>query len=246
MAFLCNFVLLFIIRKTLMSSFRFKKFTVFHDRCAMKVGTDGIILGAWANGGKKILDIGTGSGLIALFMAQRFEDASITAIDIDHESVLQAGANFRNSIFRERMEIDEISLQDFHFGKYDAIVCNPPFYNCSLNNPDKRKTIARHTETLTYSELFQGVAALLTEDGEFSAIIPATNYADFDKEAKLSGLFPARVCAVKTVEHKPVGRYLLSYRKQPVGQIEEIMECLNDKEMRKTVWFEELTKDFYL
>ncbi|MCD8203459.1 MAG: methyltransferase, partial [Prevotella sp.] len=196
--------------------------------------------------GNNILDIGTGSGLIALFMAQRFEAANVKAIDIDHDSVLQAGENFHNSIFSERIDIVETSLQDFHVGKYDAIVCNPPYYNCSLNNPDKRKTIARHTETLTYHELFQGVAALLTDDGEFSAIIPATIRTDFDKEAKLAGLFPARVYAIKTVEHKPVSRFLLSYRKQPIGQIEERAECLNNKDMTRTEWFNVLTRDFYL
>ncbi|MCD8291281.1 MAG: methyltransferase [Prevotella sp.] len=229
-----------------MSSFAFKKFTVLHDKCAMKVGTDGIILGAWANGGKNILDIGTGSGLIALFMAQRFENAKVTAIDIDHESVLQAQENFRNSIFSERISIFEISLQNFRIGKYDAIVCNPPFYNCSLNNPDNRKAIARHTETLTYHDLFKGVSALLTDDGEFSAIIPAMSRTEFDKEAISAGLFPARVCAIKTVEYKPVGRYLLSYKKYPVKQLKERIECLHNKDMTRTEWFDELTRDFYL
>ncbi len=229
-----------------MSSFAFKKFTVLHDKCAMKVGTDGIILGAWANGGKIILDIGTGSGVMALLMAQRFGNASIMAIDIDHESVLQAQENFRNSIFSERINIFETSLQDFRIGKYDAIVCNPPFYNCSLNNPDNRKAKARHTEALTYHDLFQGVAALLTDDGEFSAIIPATCRAEFDKEATSVGLFPTRIYGIKTVEYKPVGRYLLSYKKHPVRKLEEQTECLNNKDMTRTEWFDRLTEDFYL
>ncbi|MCD8297696.1 MAG: methyltransferase [Prevotella sp.] len=229
-----------------MSSFSFKKFTVLHDKCAMKVGTDGILLGAWANGGKNILDIGTGSGLIALLMAQRYEDAEITAIDIDPESVLQAQENFRNSIYSERITAIESSLQDFDIGEYDAIVCNPPFYNCSLNNPDKRKTIARHTATLTYHDLFQGVAALLRDSGEFSAVIPATCRTDFDMAATFAGLFPGRISAVRTVERKPVSRYLLSYRKHPVMRIEETSECLSKNDMTRTEWYERLTKDFYL
>ncbi len=229
-----------------MSGFAFKKFTVFHDKCAMKVGTDGILLGAWANGGKNILDIGTGSGLIALFMAQRFGNAEVTAIDVDHESVLQAQENFRNSIFCKRIGIVESSLQNFNNGNYDAIICNPPFYNCSLNNIDNRKTIARHTEMLTYRDLFQGVAALLTDAGEFSAIIPATCRTEFDKEATFAGLFPVRICAVRTVCQKPVSRFLLSYRKHPVSQLEESEECVNNKDMTRTEWFNVLTRDFYL
>ncbi len=212
----------------------------------MKVGTDGVLLGSWANGGKTILDVGTGSGLIAMFMAQRNENAIVTAIDIDHDSFLQAKDNVRNSIYKDRITVLESSLQNFNVGEYQSIVCNPPFFNRSLKNKDERKVLARHTETLSYHDLFRHVAALLTDDGEFSAIIPSLCRSDFDEEAMFAGLFPSRICAVRTVRRKPVARYLLSYKKHPSSKIEEESVCLNNEDMTRTEWFQRLTSDFYL
>ena len=115
--------------------FTFKQFDVQHDRCAMKVGTDGVLLGAWAEGGLRILDIGTGTGLIALMMAQRYGEATITGVDIDHEAAMQARDNVSRTPFANRISIIESPVQnltaDTH-GKFDAIVCNPPFFNDSL------------------------------------------------------------------------------------------------------------------
>lgn len=119
--------------------FKFKQFSVEHSGCAMKVGTDGVLLGAWANGGDCILDIGTGSGLIALFMAQRNVRAQIVAIDIDSDAIKQAKINVENSIFRNRISVIESSLQNFHQGKYDSIVCNPPFFVNSLKMQMRRE-----------------------------------------------------------------------------------------------------------
>ena len=158
------------------NSFTFQKFTIHQDRCAMKVGTDGVLLGAWAHGGKRILDIGTGTGLVAIMMAQRFADAHVTAVEIDHNAALQACYNAKCSPFASRIGIVETSIQNFEvYGTqlFDSIVSNPPFFTDSLKNPDSQRATARHADTLTYRDLFTAVKRLLVEDGEFSAIIPS-------------------------------------------------------------------------
>lgn len=229
-----------------MTGFSFKQFTVNHDRCAMKVGTDGVLLGAWANGGKRILDVGTGSGLIALFMAQRFPDAHITAIDIDHDAYMQATINAEVSVFSKRITVVESSFQDFSDNMFDAIVCNPPFFNNSLKCKDKQRNIARHTDTLPFHDLFKSVSRSLDENGEFSVIIPAACRTDFDMEGLFAGLFIKRICAIKTLPHKPVSRYLIAYTKKISPQIEITEEYINDESMRRSKWYASLTENFYL
>lgn len=226
--------------------FKFRCFTVEHELCAMKVGTDGVLLGAWANGGRRILDIGTGSGLVALFMAQRNDGACVTAIDIDHDAFLQAQANVRNSVFDGRITVEESSLQDFRGGAYDSVVCNPPFFVNSLKNKNRKKATARHADALPCHDLFTGVSSLLEDGGEFSVIIPASCRSDFDMEAAFAGLFPSRVCAVSTLARKPVSRYLLAYRKHPPASVEETSGFINNDDMSRSEWYGRLTGDFYL
>lgn len=226
--------------------FVFKRFTVRHDKCAMKVGTDGVLLGAWANGGERILDIGTGSGLIALFMAQRCPGARVTAIDIEPGACRQAIENVVNAGLSDRINVVETPLQDFDEGEYDAIVCNPPFYADTLASKNRQRTMARSAETLPFSVLFRRVADLLAANGEFSVVIPASCRSVFDTEAAFAGMYPVRVLAVKTVPSKPVSRYLLAYSKRPVHNVESQVVCLNDGEGQRSSWYAGLTKDFYL
>ena len=139
------------------SYFQFKQFTVWHDKCAMKVGADGVTLGAWADVSdvKSVLDIGCGSGLIALMIAQRSE-AGITAIDIDGQSIEQTKENTGNSPWSERIKTVHASLQQFAANSdvlFDLIVCNPPYFNNSLKSPSESRTMARHTDTLSYTDL---------------------------------------------------------------------------------------------
>lgn len=151
--------------------FAFKKFVIHQDRCAMKVGTDGVLLGAWANGGSRILDIGTGTGLIALMMAQRFAEATIDAVEIDAEAAAQARENVATNAYADRISIAETAIQLYPtHHKYDAIVSNPPFFIDSLLTPNAQRTTARHACALKYCELFAAVKVLLDSDGEFSAI----------------------------------------------------------------------------
>ena len=228
------------------SGFTFKRFTVNHGKCAMKVGTDGVLLGAWARGGRRILDVGTGSGLVALMMAQRFEDACVTAIDIEPGACLQARENVEASPFADRIRVVETALQDFREGEYDAIVCNPPFYAGTLKSKTAARTMARSAETLPFADLFRHAARLLAEGGVLSVVVPAVLRREFDAEAAFSGLWPRRVCMVKTVPRKAPGRCLLEYGKRPTVCAEEAEECLNNADMTRSGWYACLTEEFYL
>lgn len=228
------------------SGFTFKRFTVSHGKCAMKVGTDGVLLGAWARGGRRILDVGTGSGLVALMMAQRFEEAEVTAIDIEPGACIQARENVAASPFASRISVVEAALQGFEGSEYDAIVCNPPFYAGTPTSKTVARTMARSAETLPFADLFRHVARLLADDGEFSVVIPSALRGEFDAEAAFSGLHPLRVCNVKTVPHKAASRCLLAYGKRPVGKVEEADECLNNADMTRSEWYAGLTGEFYL
>ncbi len=157
--------------------FRFKQFTVYHDQCAMKVGTDGVLLGAWAGTGKKnhILDVGTGTGLIALMMAQRFPDSSIWALEMEEAALSQAGDNIANAPFADRITLVGSTFQQFACqteARFDLIVSNPPFFSDALLPPDKSRAQARHSVTLTLDELLFYSRRCLAENGLLSMILP--------------------------------------------------------------------------
>ena len=228
----------------------------------MKVGTDGVLLGAWANGGSRVLDVGTGTGVIALMLAQRYPAAHVTAIDIDEGAVRQATENVAQSPFSDRVEVVQASVQHYNGGcsatlskegrstfnvqrstfnvqRYDAIVCNPPFFSDSLQAPDRQRNIARHAETLTYAELMQHAWRLLSDDGELSVVVPFDYRKRMEDEATFVGFFPNRVCAVRTVPGKAARRYLLAFRKHPCERQFDVM-TIGDERYRS------LTGDFYL
>jgi tRNA1Val (adenine37-N6)-methyltransferase len=209
----------------------------------MKVGTDGTLLGAWADGGSSILDVGTGTGLIALMMAQRFPDAEVTGIDIDDEACLQALENVTNSPYD--LNILHKNLADMD-GTFQSIVSNPPFFDVSLQSPDKKRTLARHTLTLSYHDLMEHSWRLLTNDGELSVIIPAEWKSKLESEALLTGFFKSRECAIKTTPKKNTRRYLLAYRKHPVETVEIDEEVLEIAPNVKSEWYAQITQDFYL
>lgn len=222
--------------------FQFKQFKIEQDECAMKVGTDGVLLGAWARGGSSVLDVGTGTGIIALMMAQRYAEADVLAIDIDEGAVRQATANVLASPFSTRIRLEQTRVQDMdasYAGCFDAVVSNPPFFIDSLQAPDRQRNVARHTETLTYADLMKAAHRLLNDDGELSVIVPFDYRRRMDDEAIFQGFFPSRVCAVKTTPTKPVRRYLLAYKKQPCP-CEQTELVIGDEQ------YLSLTGDFYL
>ena len=243
-------------------SFQFKQFTVFQDRCAMKVGTDGVLLGAWASGGvtckssrRRFLDIGTGTGLIALMMAQRFPDAWIDAIEIDPKAAEQARENVSASPFADRIHVMEISLQEYvermlipgsDFCQYDAIVSNPPYFVNALKNPDKHRMVARHTDTLSFRQLMQGVAHLLSDDGIFSVILPVSCQVEVESEAIISGFSKTCEVQVKTKENKIPKRCMMTFSRQLPSTVQREEVCMMDADNQRSLWYRELTKDFYL
>lgn len=227
--------------------FRFKRFVVNHDKCAMKVGTDGVLLGAWAAGGRRILDVGTGSGLIAMMMAQRFQHAHVDAIDIEPVACAQARENVAESDFYDRITVVESALQDYIAEEYDAIVCNPPFYADSPASLTAQRTIARSSVALHFSDLFRHTARLLSHAGIFSVIIPASCRNSFDSEAAFAGLWLLRACGIRTVSRKNnVCRWLLAYGKSCPDMVEVSEYCLNNDDMTRSDWYQQLTADFYL
>lgn len=207
----------------------------------MKVGTDGTLLGAWAAGGRRILDIGTGTGLIALMMAQRFEEAQVTGIDIDEGAALQATANATASPFAGRIVIMRKSLQEMEAEEsFDSIVCNPPFFEGGVKCPDGQRNGARHTVTLTFGELMRCAYRLLDpQRGRFSLVIPSEAKSRIEEEAVFAGFCLARTCKVITKTGKPPKRFLLEFTKTP-RDIEQTELALNSEECRR------MTAGFYL
>lgn len=227
--------------------FQFRKFTVHQDRCAMKVGTDGTLLGAWAHGGAEILDIGTGTGLMALMMAQRFPHARVTGIDIDPEAISQAYDNVVASPFSNRINMFEADVRtlDHSLFMFNSIVCNPPYFVNSLECPDKQRTMARHASTLTYGDMMAAARRLLSDDGELSIVVPFDSKNRLEAEAALVGFLKVRECSVKTTAKKRPRRFLLAYRKH-ASELELTEGVIETSPGVRSLWYQELTKDFYL
>ena len=216
----------------------------------MKVGTDGTLLGAWAETNHpegRILDIGTGTGLMAMMMAQRYPKARVTAIDIDEGAVSQATDNVKHSPFADRIQVCLADVNAFEPDEqYDAIVCNPPYFNNALVCPDAQRTQARHTLSLSYQQLMAAAYRLLREEGLFSIIIPNDFFQQIESEAHLAGFFISRVYGVRTIENKPIKRYLIEFTKAPHKEIIKNDVLLEDSPNTRSSWYRELTKDFYI
>lgn len=243
---------------TAIPNFRFQRFTVWHDKCAMKVGTDGVLIGAWcplpAMNRVRALDIGTGSGLIALMLAQRLEDAGkdfhVQGIDINHAAVTQAVQNFKISPWTDRLTCVPCALQEFQSTMpFQLIVSNPPYFQDSLKNPDPAKADARHTDKLTYSQLLHGAASLLSDDGTFAVILPATVESDFLTLAAWEGLLPVRITRVHPKPKKPAKRVMIALQKVAmVGPVRPKISVLHIESATapRSEEYARLTKDFYL
>ena len=203
--------------------FQFKQFTVRHDFCAMKVGTDGALLGAWTNcsDAKTILDAGTGSGLIALMLAQRSE-AFIDAIDRDENACRQAEINFGRSPFALRFRVVCQDFLQYCPGKfYDLIVSNPPYFINSLQSPDKQRTAARHADELSLNGLLEKSYQLLAANGHLSLILPTNSFEPVQYLATQTGFHLTRKTAVSAIENRPPKRVLLEYAKAFAPPVED-------------------------
>ena len=233
-------------------SFRFKQFFIKDSKCAMKVGTDGVLLGAWApihlpfgHLPFTILDVGTGSGLIARMLMQRCPKAEVDGIEIDEAAVEQA---CENGVCAFHAQLQNWKLEIGNY--YDLIVSNPPYFQNSLKNPDAGRMTARHTDTLSYKDLMHHCARLLKEDGQLALILPA------DAETEVRGLAAAErlslthITRVYSKEGKAPKRILLAFRNLTfdIGHLTIIEDSLvlEDEKGGRSAAYSELTKDFYL
>lgn len=230
-------------------SFSFKQFTINQDRCAFKVGTDGVLLGAYADvsDAGTILDIGTGTGLVAMMLAQRSK-AEITAIEPDLNSFKQACSNIRQSKWSARINVINTVLQNYSNNeeKFDLIVSNPPYFVDSLKNPDPLKASARHNVTLNSSDLLSGISRLLAKKGRFQVIMPYAEGNVFIAEAQAYGFYCNDFLKIKPMPTSPVRRMILAFSRNRRKPAEKFLTVEYGKRHDFTEEYINLTKDFYL
>ena len=204
--------------------FKFKQFTVQQDRCAMKVSTDGVLFGAWVGveGATRILDIGTGTGVLALIAAQRNPKASIDAVEIDDRAAGQAAENLEMSPWKDRLRVHCIDVRRMHCTTpYDLIISNPPFYENYSTAADAHVGLAKHGDELTFTDLIHAVARLLAPEGRLAVIIPLNRERTLCTLAATQALHPIRRCVVRYVPHRPAKRVLLELARRNGPPTEE-------------------------
>lgn len=230
--------------------FNFQQFTIRQTHAAMKVGTDSDLLGALCAGGRRILDIGTGTGVLSLMLAQRFAEAEITAIEIDENAVIDARFNFEQSRWADRIRLHHTSLQDYLSSDtlpvFDAVVCNPPYFDRSLECPDQGRSRARHTSSLPFAVLIQGAYDLLVDEGLFSVCIPPEVLKDFDSQCVAAGFALYHNFIIKTIPEKGPKRYVLVYKKGRVDAVDEQVCCMRNLDRSRSEWYLDLMKDFLI
>lgn len=229
--------------------FKFKQFAIEDNRCAHKVGTDGTLLGAWVKveNTKTILDVGTGSGLIALMIAQRSDATThIDAIDIVATDCSQASDNVKHSPWSRKISVHNTSLQEFDPSKkFDCIVSNPPFFNNSFKPPVKSRITPRHTDTLPFEELIQHSKRLLTQDGRLNIILPYTEGLQFIELATTNAFHLTRQWSFRTRPEKAIERWLLEFGQTP-ATLEKGEILLYEKDDDWSESYRSLTREFYL
>ncbi len=228
--------------------FRFKQFSVKHSQSSLKVTTDAVLLGAWVDKSTAthILDIGTGSGILALMMAQKYQDATIDAIDIDTASIEEATFNFSQSTWSKRLSAIHVDFKEFHTSeKYDLIICNPPYFVDSLVSPNAQKAVAKHTLSLDYESLVDGIARLLTDEGIAYVVLPFSNLYLLTAACNKNALYFDKICAVSSFyEQSPfLAIVAMSFIDKNISQH---TLAIRDAQHQYTTEYKVLTQDFYL
>ncbi|WP_124978739.1 tRNA1(Val) (adenine(37)-N6)-methyltransferase [Nonlabens xiamenensis] len=250
-----------------MPVFKFKQFEVEQDRCAQKIGTDAVLLGAWmeAEDPKTVLDVGTGTGVIALMAAQRFPLAQIEAVELDEQAFEQATDNFENSPWNDRLFCFHASFQEFCAEMeepYDLIVSNPPFFDSQMLNenhePETRRKQARFDDSLSFEDLIGGVKYLLADEGTFTCIIPKAREQQMIEIALEHGMTVSRISDVKGRADVPSKRSLIAFRNDPnsvpkqnglnneVSIPDRSLLIIEKSRHNYTEEYKNLTRDFYL
>ncbi|MDP4289583.1 MAG: methyltransferase [Bacteroidota bacterium] len=228
-------------------AFRFKQFSVQDNMCAMKVGTDAVILGAWAHfdHAGEILDVGTGCGIIALMAAQK-SHAHITALDIDENAIEQSKINFSASPWPERFEAIHQPVQQYHSEKlFDVIVCNPPFFRNALKAPNKQRSMARHNDHLSFESLIVSVDRLMSKDGTFVFILPNEEAMEVITMAAAHQLYLKRCCKVIPRDGKVPNRIMAELSRNECCVVEEQL-LIRDSNNQYSAQYKALTDAFYL
>ena len=235
------------------STFRFKQFEIEQDQCGMKIGTDGVLLGAWAphkEDAKRILDIGTGTGVIAIMQAQRCPNAIVVGVEIDEKSAQQASENMSASPYQDRLSVHLGSIQDFSQDadvKYDLIISNPPFFSGGTFSKDQARNDVRHTVKLPNGDLLRCAHHLLSQDGIFSVILPYIEGLRFKEMADQYGFHLSHMTEVKPKADKSVERLLMAFMRHPVDEVvKDSLVIQHEKRNDYTDAYIELTKAFYL
>jgi tRNA1Val (adenine37-N6)-methyltransferase len=234
------------------TTFLFKQFQVQHDRCTMKVGTDAVLLGTWARippDAKNILDIGSGSGVISLILAQRTSNTTTTidAVEIAEEDAQQASENIANSPWPTKIQVHNKAIQAFEIGtRYDMIISNPPYFINSQPPPDSKRLQTRHTTTLNFDALLDAVVRLLKPTGTFHVVLPHTEGLQFIDLARTYKLYLVRRWTFRARKEKLVERLLLEFSKVDVSTVEEDEIILYEQGEEWSKKYRVLTHDFYL
>ena len=232
--------------------FNFKQFTIQQDKCAMKIGTDGVLLGAWCpvdNNPFSVLDIGAGTGILSLMLAQRSNAEQIDALEIDEGAYEQCVENFENSPWSDRLFCFHAGLDEFvdePEDEYDIIISNPPFYSENYKTDDSKRDLARFQDALPFEELVEAADLLLSENGIFAVIIP---YKEEDRFIDLCAqveLFPVKVTRVKGTHTTPIIRSLLAFKRYELSVLTADELVIEISRHEYTDEYIDLTKDFYL
>lgn len=233
--------------------FQYKQFSIVQQHAAMKVGTDSDLLGTLSAGGNRILDIGTGTGVLSLMLAQRCPEARITAIEIDENAMIDARTNIDSSPFCDRIDLHHISFQDYlttypeliAHPIFDSVICNPPYFDKSLECDDLSRTRARHSSSLPFDVLIGGAYSLLKENGVFSVCIPPEVLDDFTSQCIIRGFWLQDIYKVKSVPEGEPKRLVLVHKKGATVTSEHVF-CMRNEDRSRSEWYKELMKDFHL
>ena len=230
--------------------FEFKQFAIRQTHAAMKVGTDSDLLGTLSEGGRRILDVGTGTGVLSLMLAQRYPEATIHAIEIDENAVIDAAENFAQSPFADRITLQHIAFQDYllqpHEQCYDSVVCNPPYFDKSLENDDEGRRRARHTSSLPFRVLIKGTYDLLEDGGVFSVCIPGEVLNEFCAECLIVGFSVQDLYRIRTLPEKAPKRFVVVHRKGYVATPTIHDHCMRHSDNSRSEWYLNLMRDFHL
>ena len=231
--------------------FKFKQFSVKQAQSAMKIGTDSVLLGAWTplNHPQSILDIGAGTGLLALMLAQRCDALTIDAVEIDEQAYIECSENFEESPWGDRLFCYHASFEEFFTEmdeSYDLIISNPPFYSTDYKTPEKARNTARFSDALPSKQLLEGVSRLLAVEGYFSVILPYSESEGFITLAATFGLFPQKITHTRGNEKSELKRSMMLFARKPLPSYPIHIFTIEKERGVYTDEYKELTKEFYL